>query len=485
MNLVYSLFTFLWSITFPLAGGASTNGYADLTQACSDATPGAVAVTFRWPQAGNALQLWIDLSLYDNGFRSGSFVGAGPVSPRDTSYTWQGVQPGVPHYYRVTALYADGWRVLKSGSFVSGHCNPPAALLLPPQQQCSTQEPGKVQLTLRWAPALAPDAEQWLDLSVFDNGFAPGTFISAGPLRDGVWEYAWEGLAPGIRHYWRLNTLHGGAWYPASGSFMTLSCGTTAAPNAALLQLRESLAAQIGQWSFDTAVAVTDLQTGESIEVNGDVPHFAACSINFFVLLSVVSDLEQGRYPESYVGDLISRTVYSSNPITGRSLLVQTGGSVPAGVLKINDLMRRLGLQTSFFDHPPAYYEEFSIMGLSNILTANEMNRALASFYHGGVVNFFWRDYLMKKMVNVKPGLQYLIPAGAAGGVVSHKNGFSWVSGGWIDNDVGIVTFNRGGVTYAYAISFFTQNVPYEYADIPLGQAVSRLVWQYFANRYP
>lgn len=485
MHLVYSLFTFLWSITFPLAGNGSANAYGDISQACSTAAPGTAAVTFRWPQAGGALQVWVDLSLYDNGFRSGSFIGAGPLGSQTTSYTWHGIRPGLPHYYRVTALYADGWRTIKSGSFISGHCSPPAALLLPPQQQCSVQEPGKVQVTFRWAPALAPEAEQWLDLSLFDNGFAPGTFVSHGPIQGGVWEHTWDGLAPGLRHQWRLNTLWGGAWYPATASFTTLSCGTAAAPNPALLQLRDSLAAQMQQWSFDSAVAVTDLQTGETIDVNGNVPHHAGCSINFFVLLSVVMDLEQGRYPESYVGDLIARTIYSSNPITARTLLIQTGGSVPAGVLKIGDLMRRLGLHASFFDHPPAYYDEFSLMGLANVLTANEMNRALASFYHGGVVGFFWRDYLMQKMVGVKPGLQYLIPAGVGGGVVSHKNGFSWVPGGWIDNDIGIVTFNRGGVTYAYAISFFTQNVPYEYADIPLGQTVSRLVWQYFSNRYP
>ena len=55
---------------------------------------------------------------------------------------------------------------------------------------------------------------------------------------------------------------------------------------------------------------------------------------------------------------------------------------------------------------------------------------------------------------------------------------------GWVDNDAGIVTFRRGDRVYAYAVSFFTQDVPSKYADIPLGQAVSRLVWLYFDGRY-
>ena len=98
-------------------------------------------------------------------------------------------------------------------------------------------------------------------------------------------------------------------------------------------------------------------------------------------------------------------------------------------------------------------------------------------------MNWQWRDYLMEKMTHVKPGLQYLL--GSSGGSVSHKNGFSWVSGGWIDNDIGIVTFDSGGGPRAYAISLFMQDIGTEYADIYIGQRVSSLVWQYFSSRYP
>ncbi len=195
-------------------------------------------------------------------------------------------------------------------------------------------------------------------------------------------------------------------------------------------------------------------------------------------------DLQEGRYPESDVGDLIAQTIYGSNPITARTLLLKTSGSVPAGVHKINGLLARLGMRSSVFDHPPAYPDEFSLQGWPNIVTANDVNRALTSFYHGAIVNMQWRDYLLDKMTGVKPGLQYLIPAGVGDGTVSHKNGFSWANGGWIDNDIGIVTFDSGGSTYAYAISFFTQDVPTKYDDIPLGQAVSSMAWQYFVNRY-
>ena len=43
----------------------------------------------------------------------------------------------------------------------------------------------------------------------------------------------------------------------------------------------------------------------------------------------------------------------------------------------------------------------------------------------------------------------------------------------------------RGGQTYAYALTFLTQGVATKYADIPLGQTVSSLVWNYFTTVYP
>jgi hypothetical protein len=253
-----------------------------------------------------------------------------------------------------------------------------------------------------------------------------------------------------------------------------------------LLALRDRLAAAIDESGINAAVAVTDLQTGESIHVNGDDPRHAGCTLNWFVLLSTVIDLQNGRYPESEVGSLISRTIYGSNPVTARDLLIQTGGgSVEAGVLKVRRLLSELGLARSVFDHPPGYSEQYTIDGSPNTVTANEINRALAVFYRGEVVDEQWRDYLLEKMTNVKQGLQYLIPAGVGDARVSHKNGFTWMPGGWVDNDMGIVVFDRSDGPRAYAIAFYSQDVPWEYADVPLGQTVSRLAWEYFAAKYP
>lgn len=483
-TLVYSILVFLWAAAVPF-GGATAFAAGGVDQTCSVTAPGAVDATFSWPKATGATQVWLDVSLIDNGFASGSFYSVGPLTASSTTYTWRGIRAGATHYYRVNALYPEGWRLVSSGTFVSGLCQVAPPSIQFPRQECSQTTPGKVKATFSWSPNLVNKSIQWLDLTRFDNGFAPGTFVSAGPLTTTESSHVWDGLEPGARHFWRVNTLTYGGWMTsATGTFTTLSCGAATPPNAGMLAFRDNMASAIAASGLNVAIAVTDLQTGESVDVNGDMPRLAGCTINWFVLLQVVMDLQAGLYPEADVGELIQRTITYSNPITARTLLLYSSGTTQAGVYRINDLLSRLGMSRSLFDHPPAFPDDFSLGGYANILTANDSNRGLASFYHGAVVNDYWREYLMAKMVNVKPGLQYLIPAGVGGGVVSHKNGYSWAPGGYIDNDIGIVRFQSGGNTYAYAISFFSQDVPTEYADIYVGQALSRLAWQYFSNRY-
>jgi len=487
-NGLCSFLVVAWAVTVSVPGPQNT-GNGPIEQACSAANPGTTEVTFSWPAAPGAHGVWLDLSLYSVGFDTGAFVGVGPLPASTTSYTWPGLAPSTPYHYRVNALYDDGWHALKVGSFISGQCGQPPVPVQSVSQQCSGDSPGMVAVTFNWAPTLLLGGSQWLDLSLYDTGFAGGTFVGKGPLPGGQSSLTWDGLMPAALYYWRVNTQGADSWRGSpTWSFGTLSCGAIAPfgvePNAGFSQLRDRLAAAISDSGFNVAVAVTDLQTGESIDVKGDDPRHAGCTANWFVILSNVIDLQNGRYPESYVGGLIARTIWGSNPITAHELLIKTGGSVPGGVYKVSDLMARLGMRNSVFDHPPAYQDEFSLRGWPNVITANDVNRALAQFYHGGVVNWQWRDYLMEKMVHVKPGLQYLLPAGVGNGTVSHKNGFSWVSGGWIDNDIGIVTFDSSGGRRAYAISLYMQDIGTEYADIPIGQTVSRLVWQYFSNRY-
>jgi beta-lactamase class A len=458
------------------------------SQECDTSSDGVTA-TVSWVPSRRGEQ-WLDISLSNNGFAADTFVGAGPLPPEADSFVWSGLSPGATYFLRVNTRSPFGWEPSQTFAVVTASCAS-GRTLVPAQltvsaQECETSSPGKVNTTLSWVPS--GRGEQWLDISLFNNHFAPGTFIGVGPFPPGANVFVWSGLQPGMTHFVRVDTRSPFGWEPGQTmAFATPPCDGDPAlpmPNGEFVGLRETLRAEIAASGINAAVAVTDLQTGESIDVNGEQPRLPGCTINFFVLLSVVMDLQEGLYSESEVGDLISRTVWSSNPVTARDLLRKTGmGDIGAGLMKVNQLLDLLGLSTSTYDHPPAYPQE-SLQGSVNLLTANDINRALTAVYEARILEPAWRDYLLNKMMGVKPGLQYLIPAGVAGGVVAHKNGFFADYSGWVDNDAGVVLFDRGGRRYAYAISFFTEDVSYKYADIPLGQTVSRLVWQYFSSRY-
>jgi hypothetical protein len=95
--------------------------------------------------------------------------------------------------------------------------------------------------------AAAPWDAAWIDLSLQNNGFAPGTYLSAGPLdwqynanalpdrRYQQGPYLWSHLKPGLTHYFRVNLLYGGQWYPSATQsfFIPTSCGGASLPPTA------------------------------------------------------------------------------------------------------------------------------------------------------------------------------------------------------------------------------------------------------------
>lgn len=355
--------------------------------------------------------------------------------------------------------------------------------------ECTGGSANSVRVFFLWTPSRA--GTQFLDLSVFNNGFAPSSFVGVGPFPSDRWGFIWDGLVQGTTHYVRVNTLTSQGWKStAPFSFFTPICDANAyspPPAADMLALRSSIDAAIAGSGINTAVAITDLRTGETIDVNGANNRLPGCTINLFVLMRVAVDLQAGLYAEPRPGDLIGQTINRSDPITSRTLLKDYigGGDLYRGLNDMNVFLQSLGMRDTLMDHPPAFFHE-SVFGnpIDNRITALDSNRGLKALWDGRVLSPGWRDYMLQKMTLVKPGLNYLIPAGtSAGATSSHKNGFLYAEG-WADNDIGIVWYERGGQRYAYAISFFTQNVPTKYADIPLGQNISSLAYQWFVGRY-
>jgi len=257
------------------------------------------------------------------------------------------------------------------------------------------------------------------------------------------------------------------------------------APAGDLLGLQAALQAEVDSYwqAGNYAFAVRDLQTGETVGVYGDRPQLSACIANLFVLLRATLDVQEGRLSLDQVDGLIAATTWSSNATTAWQLFGVVGGrDVLEGVRRVGELTTALELLDTVIDHPPAY-DGYSL-GISrdNWITAEDANRALDAIWSGDLLEPQWRDYLLAHLENVKPGLNYLTASLPAR--VSHKNGFFPYSGGYVDNDAGIVRFVIGGQEYAFAITFLSEEVPVKYGDIPLGQTLARMTYEFFVTRY-
>jgi len=62
---------------------------------------------------------WIDLSLFNNDFIFGTFIGLGPMPPNQNNFMWDGLLPGLRHYLRINTLTAFGWFPSATITFVT------------------------------------------------------------------------------------------------------------------------------------------------------------------------------------------------------------------------------------------------------------------------------------------------------------------------------------------------------------------------------
>lgn len=259
-------------------------------------------------------------------------------------------------------------------------------------------------------------------------------------------------------------------------------------PSPDFVQLQADLERTIAEYwvSGSYAFAVTDLQTGETAHVRGDVRHMSGCVMNLFVIYQAVLDVEAGRYELDKVDSLIRSTTWSSNAATAWELYKIAGdGDATEGTRRVGEMVRDvLGLEQALLDHPPGYFADSLDLDYNNWVTALEMNRALAQLWNRELVSDESRAYLLEVLSEVSAGLNYLTAA-VPEGRVSHKNGFFVGDTGWVDNDVGIVQLQRGDEVYAYAVSFFSEEVPTEFGDIVLGQQLVTLAYEVMAARYP
>ena len=134
----------------------------------------------------------------------------------------------------VVVVVAAGARWLERSSEPAGAQGPPVSLYVV-SSGCDPDNPTKAQITFGWYGS-ALWYEAWLDLSLENNGFIPGTFAGAGPippepthdpsLEPWVALYTWSGIEPGLTHYWRVNLRYYDGWYASpTYTFDSPVCG--------------------------------------------------------------------------------------------------------------------------------------------------------------------------------------------------------------------------------------------------------------------
>jgi hypothetical protein len=194
---------------------------------------GTATVTFHWGSDSGARELWLDVSLFANDFQVGTFLSAGPFPTNTLGFTWEGIRADIPHFFRVRA---SGFQGEQTQSFTSWFtpCATRAVLFEPKKVACfdagrippqfGLGQGLRVNVSFEWAPIGSSAQAQWLDLSIFDNDFAEGTFLSFGPLHPLARVQFWQNLLPGVIHYYRLNTLTPDGWMPTGTKSFIFTC---------------------------------------------------------------------------------------------------------------------------------------------------------------------------------------------------------------------------------------------------------------------
>jgi beta-lactamase class A len=258
--------------------------------------------------------------------------------------------------------------------------------------------------------------------------------------------------------------------------------------SADMLALRDQLAREIEDYSdqaggVDVAIAVTDLQTGETISVNGNTLHKTGCTINLFAFLTAVSEFQAGNGSPGELSESISHGIGGSYPPEVAAFLNSLFGSYTAGVQRARELMASWGMSASHFDHVPFYGGDTPP---PNVLTALETDGILARLYRGQLFSAVWTQYALDILRDIAPYVQYILPKYLPWeATVAHKIGSYWDDDGWVNNDAGIVTFTGSdGAEKAYVISYFSQRAGSEQIGYSFGARLSRAVWDFMGPRY-
>ena len=193
------------------------------------------------------------------------------------------------------------------------------------------------------------------------------------------------------------------------------------------LSLRDELESSIVAYDadvggIDVAIAVTDLQNGESISVGGNVLHRTGCVINLFALLGAVSEFQAGNASPDGLGYSIKKGIGGSYPPEVKNFTQAVFGSYWDGTYYARGLMSSWGMTASYFDHIPYYGGEYPS---PNILTALETNDILARLWNEQLFDPEWTRYTLRVLRDSYSYVNYILPGRLPPeATVGHKIGY-------------------------------------------------------------
>ena len=160
------------------------------------------------------------------------------------------------------------------------------------------------------------------------------------------------------------------------------------------------------------------------------------------------------------------------------------------GIPVVNVRLAHWGLEDTIITHPAGYEDETHPSYLEtdnqNWTSPSDAVHALSALYNGELLGPLLSRTLIDELTQIPRwfGIEGAVPDGE--GRVYYKHGYLPAFDEASVNDIGIVEFDRGGHTYAYAIAIYTQGAVPQQPAWDLVRTVAIKAWDFFANeRYP
>ena len=182
--------------------------------------------------------------------------------------------------------------------------------------------------------------------------------------------------------------------------------------SAEMLALKDELAATIADYEaqvgIDVGLAVTDLQTNETISINGNVVHKTGCVINMFGLFAAVDEFQAGNASPYGLEYSIKKGIGGSYPPEVKNFLEAIYGYYPDGVQHARELMNGWGMKMAWYDHIPYYGG--SDTPPANILTPLEMTSILQRLWNDQLFDEYWTNYTIGVLRDSYAYVDYILP---------------------------------------------------------------------------